>query len=217
MKREIRRFRTAAAMAAFAAKIFKRALLEQPGRFTAALPGGRTPLPLFDRLAGMALPWDRTVFLMTDERLVPASSPLSNFGTAAAGLFSKVGVPESKLLRVEARDFPRRLAAAAPGGSPDLVVLGLGEDGHTASLFPGSPALKSTAAACPAAAPPGVRPRRRVTLTLKTINGAPLVILMAAGAGKKEMFARAAAGDKKIPAGLLNPRGKLYLLYSLKE
>jgi len=217
LKREIRRFRTASAMAAFAAGIFKKALLKKPGLFTAALPGGSTPLPLFDLLAGMELPWDRAVFLMTDERLVSASSPRSNFGAAAARFFSRVNIPRRNLLRAEARDFSRRLAAAAPGGSPDLVVLGLGADGHTASLFPGSPALKNTSPASFVTAPPGVQTRRRVTLTLKTINGAPLVILMAAGAGKKEMFARAAAGDKKIPAGLLNPRGKLYLLYSPKE
>lgn len=217
MKREIRRFRTAEAMAAFAAGLFKKALLNKAGLFTAALPGGRTPLPLFDLLAGMELPWDRAVLMMTDERLVPASSPRSNFGAAAARLFLKVRIPRRNLLRAEARDFPRRLAAAAPGGSPDLVLLGLGADGHTASLFPGSPALGNSAPACPVTAPPGVQPRRRVTLTLKTINGSPLVILMAAGAGKKQMFARAAAGDKKIPAGLLNPRGKFYLLYSLRE
>ena len=103
-------------------------------------------------------------------------------------------------------------------GIPNMVFLGLGADGHTASIFAGSPALsEEVAPALEVLAPPGVKARRRLTLTLKTINSCPLVVLLAAGPAKRGIFGRAAAGDKKIPAGLLAPLGKFYLLYSEKE
>lgn len=211
-------------MAAFAAALYRRALLKKRGRFTAALPGGATPLPLFAALAALRLPWARAAFTMSDERLVPLTSAASNFGAARARLFSKIGVPRASLLPVRpgrgaASAYSARLRGFTGGtGVPDMVVLGLGADGHTASIFPGSPALSEPAEpALEVLAPPGVAARRRVTLTLKTINSCPLVVLLAAGPGKRAVFRRAAAGDKKIPAGLLAPRGKFYLLYSEKE
>ena len=100
----------------------------------------------------------------------------------------------------------------------DLVFLGLGEDGHTASLFPGSPALdEMDKFVCAAAAPCGIKPAKRVTLTLKALNRAGALVLMAAGPAKKEVFDRAARGDRTIPAGRLRPNGNLTLLYSASE
>jgi 6-phosphogluconolactonase len=104
---------------------------------------------------------------------------------------------------------------AGPAGVPDLVYLGLGEDGHIASLFPGSAGLRAAAGlVLPARAPAGVKPATRLTLSLAALNAAPTVVLMALGRAKKAVFARAAAGDAALPAGRLCPRGALYLLYS---
>lgn len=219
MRRVVKRFRSPGTMAAWAAALFGRALLAKRGApLTAALPGGRTPLPLFAELAKMRLPWRNAVFFMSDERLVPLSSRHSNFGTAQRALFSKTDIPPANLHPARAAAALEKQLLAATGGSGrlDLVFLGLGADGHTASLFPGSPALRSGRLAAPAGAPRGTTPRRRITLTLKALNRARTVILLAAGPEKKNIFLRAAAGDKKIPAGRLKPRGELYLLFSRK-
>lgn len=224
MKRRIvRKFRSPEAMAAFAAALFSRALRgRQAGPLLAALPGGGTPLLFFRRLAALDLPWKKAVFFMSDERLVPAASKHSNFGSARRNLFSKIQIPRANLRPLRqgpgtAAAYEKELkAAAGSGGRLDLVFLGLGADGHTASLFPGSPALASRRLVAAAAAPAGVAPARRVTLTLKALNRAETVVLLAAGPAKKAAFLKAAAGDKKIPAGRLRPRGDLYLLFSEK-
>lgn len=210
-------------MAACAAGIFKRALLKKRGRFLAAVSGGRTPARLFKALTAAALPWERVVFFMADERLVPRSDPRSNFGAANSALFSKIDIPAGNLRPVS----PGHRAAAAyqqkiiretgAAGVLDLVFLGLGGDGHTASVFPGSPALtENKKLALAVKAPAGIKPARRLTLTFKALNRARVLIIMAAGPRKKQVFEAAARGDKKIPAGRLRPDGKLYLLYSEK-
>jgi len=209
-------------MAAYAVGVFRRAVAaKKHAGFIAALPGGRTPAPIFKELSRLPLPWDRMVFFMTDERLVPPSSPESNFGSARARLFSKIRIPRANLHPVKAvpeaaAAYGRELLRETGGtGRLDLVLLGLGEDGHTASLFPGAPQARAAAGpVCAVLAPRGTKTRRRVTLALKTINSASTVILLAAGPGKKLSFERAARRDKKIPAGRLDPRGKLYLLFS---
>ncbi len=217
----VKRFSTGAAMAAFAAGLYKKALLKKRGPLLTAVSGGRTPERLFIKLASLALPWERAVFFMTDERLVPLSSPHSNFGAARKALFSKVPIPKANLRPVTlkpgaAAAYQKELVkAAGPSGGLDLVFLGLGADGHTASVFPGQ-ADSGDKLFSQATAPPGVKPARRVTLTLKALNASATLVLLAAGPDKKEIFERAAAGDKRIPAGLLRPRGKLYLLYSEK-
>lgn len=222
-KRVVKRFRAPAALARFAAGLLTRALRGKKGPLLVAVPGGRTPLPLFEALAAARTDWARVHFFMADERLVPANSPASNFGQARKLLFSKIAIPPRNLHAV--KPGPPRLAAAAYGrelsalagraGGPDLVFLGLGEDGHIASLFPGSAALRAAAGLIlPARAPAGVKPASRITLSLAALNAAPTVALMAIGRAKKAVFARAAAGDPELPAGRLSPRGALYLLYS---
>jgi 6-phosphogluconolactonase len=209
-------------MAAFAAGLFSKALLKKRGPLLAAVSGGRTPERLFSKLASLELPWERAVFFMADERLVPLSSPDSNFGAARKALFSKIPVPKVNLRPVgikpgAAAAYEKVLIkASGPSGALDLVFLGLGADGHTASIFPGSPKPAASRLVSLAKAPRGVIPARRVTLTLRALNAADTLVLLAAGPDKKEMFARAASGDKRIPAGQLSPRGKLYLLYSEK-
>lgn len=222
-KRVIKKFRATEALARFAAGLLTKALREKTGRLLVALPGGKTPLPLFKALAAGRTDWSRVHIFMTDERLVPAGSPASNFGQADRSLFSKIEIPPGNLHAVKPGS-PRRAAAAygreikrlaGSAGGPDLVFLGLGEDGHIASLFPGSAALSAAAGlVLPARAPEGVKPASRITLSLPALNSAPTVVLMAIGQAKKAVFARAAAGDAALPAGRLRPRGALYLLYS---
>jgi 6-phosphogluconolactonase len=210
--RAVKKFKSGAAMARFAAGLFAKALLSTRCRFTAALSGGRTPERLFRELAGMKLPWERVVFLMADERSVPLSSKHSNFGSARRALFSKINIPAENLIPfTTAAAYARRLKSSV---APDLVFLGLGAEGHTASIFPGSPALTSASAAMAVNAPVGIKPRRRLTLTLKTLNKARTMVLLASGPEKKAVFSRAARRDRAIPAGRLAPRGKFHLLYS---
>lgn len=206
-------------MAAFAADLFEKALLKKNGKFTVALSGGRTPALLFKNLASRPLPWNRVIFFLADERLAPVSSRDSNFGTARRGLFSKIKIPSANLRPVKtAASYERELLSeTAPSGRLDFVFLGLGTDGHTASLFPGSAAEKSEKLSLAITAPRGVRPEQRLTLTPKALNRARAVVLMAAGPAKRKIFDLAAHADKKIPAGRLAPKGEFHLLYSEEE
>lgn len=222
-KRVIKKFRATGALARFAAGLLTKALRATEGRLLVALPGGKTPLPLFKALAAGGADWSRIHFFMTDERLVPAGSPASNFGQASRSLFSKIEIAPGNLHAVKPGS-PRRAAAgyereikrlAGRAGGLSLVFLGLGTDGHIASLFPGSAALRAAAGlVLPARAPEGIKPASRITLSLPALNAATTVVLMAFGQAKKAVFVRTAAGDAALPAGRLRPRGALYLLYS---
>lgn len=203
-------------MANFAAGLFKKTLLHKSGGFTAALPGGATPARLFKELAALPLPWKKAVFFMSDERLVPPSCPDSNFGAARQAFFSKITIPPANLRHARTSAALEReiLKETGASGRLDFVLLGLGADGHTASIFPNSPAEKSEKLALAVTAPRGVKPAHRLTLTFRALNRARLVVLMAGGPAKKSVFELAARGDKTIPAGRLRPAGKFYLLFS---
>ena len=223
-RRIIRKFRTREAMARFAVGLFKKALRgKNPGPLLTALSGGKTPVPFLKILSGLKIDWRRAHFFMADERLVPLSSRGSNFGQARRLLFSKIKIPPVNLHPVKvsrpasaagAYGKELRKHAGASGGL-DIVFLGLGEDGHTASLFPGSPALaERKKLVSPVRAPADVKPEARITLTLKVLNSAGTIVLMASGPSKKTAFIQTAACNKKMPAARLSPRGRLYLLFS---
>ncbi|OGR81737.1 MAG: 6-phosphogluconolactonase [Elusimicrobia bacterium GWC2_64_44] len=222
----VKRFRSPESMADYAAGLFARLLRrKKTGAFLAALSGGRTPAALFGALAGLKLDWARVHFFMADERLVPPDSPFSNFGQARELLFSKIPIPAANLHPPGVRQPAQAAKAyekeitklAGPSGALDLVFLGLGSDGHTASLFPGARTLSERKRlVVPAKAPPGVRPAARITLTFKALNAAGAAVLLAAGPDKKDLFARTAAGDKALPAARVRPAGGLYLLFSEK-
>lgn len=173
--------------------------IAQRGRFTVALAGGSTPERMYQLLAlpelTSRLDWSRCHLFLGDERFVPADDPRSNLGLARRTLLT--AIPQAQVYPVPT-DLPTVQEAAAAyartltqafAGPPvfDLVLLGLGDDGHTLSLFPGKPALTSTEVVT--WSPPGVLPPPvdRVTLTFPTVNAARHVIFLVSGAGKADI------------------------------
>jgi len=169
------------------------------GRLDVALSGGGTPLPLYSLLASgqfcRKVRWERVRFFWSDERCVPPDDEASNYRGAALNLLEKVVAEEDKVFRIEgelgegaARAYELTLQRAfglGPSEVPvfDLMILGMGEDGHTASIFPGSEAAKERerlAVAVRAEKPPPLR----VTLTPPVIEAAREVVLLVRGAGK---------------------------------
>ena len=167
-----------------------------------ALAGGTTPLRAYERLAALRLPWGRVSVLFGDERCLPAEDPETNYNLAREALLARVRpatvhrIP-GELGPDEAARLYEPVVAAAP---LDLVLLGVGEDGHTASLFPGNPALRAEGlvAAVRGAAKP---PPERVTLTLRALREARRVVIVATGASKAAAVRRAFAGE--VPAGMI--------------
>lgn len=176
------------------------------GRFTIALAGGETPRALYERLAadaGTDMPWDCCDFLFGDERCVPPHNPQSNFRLAWSTLLSLVPVVEARVHRIfgelgpapAAVDYDTRLRQIFSRDertpSFDVALLGVGTDGHTASLFPGDHALDERERwAVPAFAPVGVKVHERVTLTLPMLNRARVVLFLCAGAEKRSVLTR---------------------------
>ena len=172
------------------------------GRFLLALSGGSTPKALFERLAAAPwrsrIDWARTHLLWSDERCVPPDHADSNYRMAREALLDHVPVPAEQVHRLRGEDDPATAAAAYEAmlrelvGPPsadvtgphglDLVLLGLGNDGHTASLFPGRPSGRETERWVVADQDPAGRPR--LTLTPPAINDAHTVLFLVVGAGK---------------------------------
>jgi 6-phosphogluconolactonase len=183
-----------------------------------SLAGGTTPLRAYELLAQRLPDPDRVDWWFGDERCVGPDDPDSNYRVAAESLLTPARVPAQRVHRIHGEDPPESAAAAydaelraclSTGESDvpvlDIALLGLGEDGHTASLFPGDPALGVTdrmAVPVVAAKPPP----NRITLTLPVLRGARLVLVLATGAGKADAVARVLAGpDPATPASLLAP------------
>lgn len=182
----------------------------QRGRFVLALSGGETPRPLFQLLARdyrAAMPWDRTEICFADERCVPPHNPASNFGLAWSTLLSHVPVPDERIHRIFGELGPdaaasqyearlRRLFADNPReGRLDVALMGVGKDGHTASLFPGDHVVdEQTRWVAAAHAPPGAPVPDRVTLTLGFLNRTRLVIFLCAGDEKREVVSQIVSG-----------------------
>jgi 6-phosphogluconolactonase len=200
------------------------AAIRDRGRFVVALSGGSTPRATYKLLAtrqfAPRIAWTRVHVLWGDERCVPASHAESNFRLAQESLLRKVPVQRDNIHRIRgelppkeaAENYERELSRVlGPEGRFDLVLLGLGEDGHTASLFPGSRSLEETVAC---AVPVYVKRLRswRVTLTLPVINAARQVIFLVSGATKTEALARVRNGER-LPAALVQPHsGRLLWL-----
>jgi 6-phosphogluconolactonase len=192
------------------------------GSFTVALSGGNTPHAMFQRLAMPAsvsvFPWDRTQVFFSDERFVPPSSPDSNYAMARDALLSHVAVDESSVHAVPTTDVHpeesaaqyeraiRRAIPIDPTGKPsfDLILLGLGPDGHTASLFPGSHALNIEDRLVAAN---WVRhlDAWRITFTFPLINAAHNVMFLVQGEDKAERVRQVFEGDPSFPASRVQP------------
>ncbi len=193
------------------------------GRFTIALAGGLTPVATYAKLAlppfHDRIDWARTWVFFGDERAVPPDHPESNYRMARETLLSKVPVPASHVLRIrgEAEDaetaaveYAKALAAAfgtRRGELPrfDLVLLGLGVDGHTASLFPGSPVLREVFRQVAAVHASAAAIPQRLTLTLPVLNAAARVVFLVTGAEKAKVVKAVLLERATLPATMVSP------------
>jgi len=179
------------------------------GRCALALSGGSTPRPAYERLATEpGMPWSAVEIYFGDERAVPPTDPASNYRMAREALVDRVGLPAERVHRMEADDpdveaAAARYAALLPDRL-DVLVLGMGPDGHTASLFPRSPALGETRRkVVPARSP--VPPVDRLTITPPVIASARRLAVITAGAAKAPLLAQVLRGPwrpEELPAQL---------------
>ncbi|MCP3135788.1 6-phosphogluconolactonase [Pyxidicoccus xibeiensis] len=188
--------------AAWLARGLQDALAARP-RASLALSGGGTPGPAYRALAEVKLPWERVDLFFVDERFVPPDHADSNYRMVEDTLLGPLRLPSSQVFRMEgeredrdaaARDYEKKLPPVL-----DVVLLGMGEDGHTASLFPGHPALEERERRVLAVVGPKPPPWR-MTLTLPVLLSARAVLNLVAGAGKRDTVRRAMAGDVALPA-----------------
>ena len=204
----------------------------QRARFTIVLSGGSTPKSLYNLLATnarTALPWDRMFFFWGDERHVPPSDPDSNYRMADETLLSKIPVPAGNVFRIKAENPDAAAVAEAyeqtilkffqlkSGEVPnfDLILLGMGPDGHTASLFPGTTALQEKSRLVVANWVEKMK-THRITLTLPVLNAARCVTFLVSGTDKASVLRAVLEEDvpeEQYPSKLVRPAaGKLIWL-----
>jgi len=186
-----------------------RRVVSASGRFTIALSGGGTPWLMIQALAEQDLPWDRVHVLQVDERVVPEGHTDRNLTHLVERLLSRTRLPDDHLHAMPVGDENLAEAARAYGrileelaGDPpaiDLVHLGLGLDGHTASLVPRDPVLHVRDAYV--SVTESYLGRRRMTLTYPALNRARRVLWLVTGKNKAQMARRLCDGDESIPAG----------------
>ncbi len=191
--------------------------VNEKGSFSVALSGGKTPAALFKKLAKKnKLPWNRTHAFMVDERFVPYHDNNNNYRMINEILMRHVDIPAKNIHPISttvespqasALKYERELNSffrTRPGF--DLILLGIGDDGHTASLFPGTPSLKEKKHPAIAAPPSGTILSDRITMTFPTINNAENILFMAAG-NDKAPVTREVIEEKKsrLPAAMVRP------------
>ncbi len=200
--------------------------IQAHGRCLIALSGGSTPKTLYHVLAtpewATRFDWSRMVFLFGDERCTPQDHPESNFRMAQTELFQPLNIRPEQVYRMNgesddataaAREYEatiRRLTNSPAPRVPvlDLVLLGIGDDGHTASLFPGTAALQEDSRIVTVGhAPAGIR--SRLTVTLGVLNHAAVVLFLVTGSGKAHMVRRVlnqeSEADRSLPAARILP------------
>lgn len=191
-----------------------RVALGERNEFRIALSGGNTPRPVFQALAqsGRDLLWERIFITFGDERCVPPEDPQSNYRMAQESLFIPAAVPDRSVARMRGEIDPQLAAQeyqdqldvlAAQSGETiyrhDLILLGLGDDGHTASLFPGTAALEETARRVMANFVPKLN-TWRLTFTLPLIEQARQICFLVDGKKQPELIDKVLAGDPTLPA-----------------
>jgi 6-phosphogluconolactonase len=192
-----------------------------------ALTGGSTPRLAYEQAAALGADWSGATLWFGDERCVPPDDERSNYGMAAAALIERLPEPGPRVQRMQgekgphagADDYERELQTTLGEAAPrlDLVLLGLGSDGHVASLFPNAPALDVQDRLVVGVEEAGLDPYvPRITLTLPLINAARSVVFLVTGEGKAEAAGRAFGGGEgtpDVPASLVRPHsGELTLL-----
>lgn len=216
---DLRIFNSKEELARAAAEHFMQAsgnAVAQKGSFSVALSGGSTPKALYELLAEQfrdQIPWSNIHFYWSDERHVPPDHPDSNYRLANEALLSRVPVTPSNVHRVfsenpaadAARDYENTIKKQI-GANPrlDLILLGLGADGHTASIFPGSEVLNETERLVAA---PWVEKLNtyRITMTLPLLNNGASVVFLVSGADKAQIVKEVLEGPEKYPAQMVKP------------
>jgi 6-phosphogluconolactonase len=205
------------------------AAVAKDGFFSVVLSGGTTPQRLYETLAGPTyldrFPWSRTHWFWGDERFVPADDPRSNYHMAYEALLSRAPIPAANIHRIQTEGISPEDAAAAyehelksfygreqlDPARPlfDINLLGLGLNGHTASLFPGTKVLHERQRWV--AAVVGVAPETRITLTYPALESSRHVAFLVSGEEKRAIFGQLRRGDVTLPASHICPVGSLYL------
>jgi 6-phosphogluconolactonase len=197
------------------------------GRFLIALSGGTTPETLYRALTSPAFAdrfdWSRTIFFFSDERCVPPDDPRSNYALAKKILFTPLNIMPSQVYRMagessdpqaatlEYEEHLRLATKTSLSAQPslDLVLLGLGEDGHTASLFPGASILRDRQRMIAATQSPK-DPPNRMTMTLAAINRASVILFLVIGAGKagvvRAILDPRTETERQLPAAMVSPK-----------
>lgn len=185
------------------------AAIQARGEFLVAFSGGTTPAPMLDALVTAELPWEQIHILQVDERVAPDGDPSRNLTLLRDHLLARIRIPRENVhpMPVSLEDLDGALRAYRAllrrvGGDPpvlDLVHLGLGADGHTASLTPEGEAVESEDEMV--VLTPEVGGYRRMTLTRPVLDAARRRLWVVAGADKRQAVARLLAGDPAIPAG----------------
>lgn len=219
---------------ALAEKVAKtaRIAVEEQGRLTMALSGGKTPEPLYSILASEyadKMDWNSIHLFWSDERCVSQNHPDSNFRMAHQAWISKVPIPSENVHRIQTeKETPEKAAESyertlieffraseeMPEITFDVMLLGIGTDGHTASLFPGSSALSEKRRwVVSTNAPPSVFPKKRITLSLPLINSSREVIFLAFGGEKRNVMRMILQEPEKAvkiyPAAMVKARERL--------
>lgn len=187
------------------------------GRFVVSLSGGSTPKRLYSRLADSDIDWAKAEIFIGDERDVPPDDKESNFAMMRSTLFEPAGIDPTRIHRWRtelrapeqvAEKFRQQISQIGASKGFDLVLLGLGEDCHTASLFPGTDALREAKLTAVANFVPQLQ-ANRYTVTFPVINSASLAVFLVSGEAKAEAVSRVlntADPDPDIPASLVRPQ-----------
>ncbi|HWD36495.1 MAG TPA: 6-phosphogluconolactonase [Casimicrobiaceae bacterium] len=224
----LRVFDDAHALARDGARLVCEQAEAKSGGVALCLSGGSTPRPLYEALASPPLlerfPWSRTQFFFGDERFVPPDDAASNARMANDAMFSRASVPPQNVHAIPtvgitpaqaAEEYERTLRALHGGRAPtseaplfDVCLLGVGDDGHTASLLPGDAALDVRDRWVAVVA--HGRPQARITLTYPALESSRLVVFLLQGEGKRAILDRLLSGDDTLPAGRLRPVGDVF-------
>ena len=191
---------------------------DQRNEFRIALSGGNTPRLVYVEMAKRDLPWEKFLFTFSDERCVPPENDESNFRMANEALFQPASVPDSSILRMRgeiepvlaAKEYQTQLDALAAKGriyEHDLILLGLGDDGHTASLFPGTEALSETERRVVANHVPKLN-SWRLTFTFPSIFAARTVCFLIGANKDPKLIERVFSGDPALPAARVDQNAK---------